>query len=147
VVDAEEAANREKLASSLKAFGDDFDTEITRADLAFHGLAGRSQADVLEKARERWQVFREFAKYPGLIASVDVTDALPDPFQIAGGSPPVLVLPAGLIHTSTQSRSGQFIATQPFAEGKFRARAESGVQFGGSPVSVRAMSSLRQEVI
>jgi signal transduction histidine kinase len=84
-------------------------------------------------------MFRELAKYPGLIASVDVTEALPDPFQIAGGSPPVLVLPAGLIHTSTQPHPGQFIATQPFADGKFRARAESSVQFGGSPVSVRAV--------
>ena len=137
VVDAEEATNRENLASSLKAFGDDFDTQITRADLALRGLAGRSSSDVLEKARERWQMFRELAKYPGLIASVDVTEALPDPFQIAG-SPPVLVLPAGLIHTSTRPHPGQFIATQPFADGKFRARAESGVQFGGSPVSVRA---------
>jgi hypothetical protein len=139
VVDAEGATNREKLASSLKAFGDDFDTQITRADLALRGLAGRSSADVLEKARERWQMFRELAKYPGLIASVDVTEALPDSFQIVGGSPPILVLPAGLIHTSTQPHPGQFIAAQPFAEGKFRARAESGVQFGGSPVSVRAV--------
>lgn len=139
VVHAEEATNREKLASSLKAFGDDFDTEITRVDLAFRGLAGRSQADVIEKARERWQTFRELAKYPGLIASVDVTEALPDPFQIAGGSPPVLVLPAGLIHTSTQSQPGQFITAQPFAERKFHTRTEFGVQFGGSPVSVRAV--------
>ncbi|HKE22600.1 MAG TPA: HAMP domain-containing sensor histidine kinase [Bryobacteraceae bacterium] len=138
VVDAEETTNREKLASSLKAFADDFDTEITRADLAFRGLTGHSQVDVLEKARERWQTFRELAKYPRLIASVDVTEALPDPFQISG-SPPVLVLPAGLIHTSTRPHPGQFIAAQPFAEGRFRTRAESGVQFGGSPVSVRAV--------
>jgi signal transduction histidine kinase len=136
VVDAEEKTNREKLASSLKAFGDDFDTEITRADVAFRGLTGRSQAEVLEQARERWQTFRELAKYPGLIASVDVTEALPDPFQIAG-SPPVLVLPAGLIHTS--AHPGQFITTQPFVEGKLRARAESGLQFGGSPISLRAI--------
>lgn len=139
VVDVEETTNREKLASSLKAFGDDFDTEIARADLCFRGLAGRSQADVLEKARERWQMFRELAKYPGLIASVHVTEALPDPFQIAGGSPPVLVSPAGLIHTSTQPHPGQFIAAQPFMKGKFHTRTESGVQFGGSPVSVRAV--------
>jgi signal transduction histidine kinase len=139
VVDAEEATNREKLASSLKAFGDDFDTEITRAGLALRGLAGRSSADVLDKERERWQMFRELAKYPGLIASVDVTEALPDPFQIAPGSPPVLVLPAGLIHTNTRPHPGQFIAAQPFAEGKFHTRVESGVQFGGSPVSVRVV--------
>src|SRR6516164_1695846 len=133
VVDAEEATNRENLASSLKAFGDDFDTQITRADLALRGLAGGSATDILEKARERWQMFRELAKYPGLIASVDVTEALPDPFQIAG-SPPVLALPAGLIHTSTRPHPGQFIATQPFADGTFPARPESGLQFGGSPV-------------
>jgi signal transduction histidine kinase len=138
VVDAEEATNREKLASSLKAFGDDFDTQITRADLALRGLAGGSATDILEKARERWQMFRELAKYPGLIASVDVTEALPDPFQIAG-SPPVLALPAGLIHTSTRPHPGQFIATQPFADGILRARAKSGLQFGGSPASVRAV--------
>jgi signal transduction histidine kinase len=139
VIDAEEATNRERLAASLKAFGDDFDTEATRADLALRGLAGRSQADVLEKARERWQMFRELAKYPGLIVSVDVTEALPDPFKIAAGSPPVLMLPAGLIPTSTRPHPGQFIATQPFAQGKFRAGAESGVQFGDSPVSVRVV--------
>ena len=138
VVDVEEATNREKLASSLKAFGDDFDTEITRADVVFRGLAGRSQADVFEKARERWKMFLELAKYPGLIASVEVTEALPDPFQIAAGSPPVLVLPAGLIRTSTRPHPEPFIAAQPFAEGNFRARTESGVQFGGSPISVRA---------
>jgi signal transduction histidine kinase len=139
VVDAEEAANREKLASSLHAFGDDFDTQITRADLVFRGLAGRSQADILEKARERWQMFRELAKYPGLIGSVDVTEALPNPFQIADGSTPVLVLPAALIHSSTQPHLGQFIAAQPFAEGMFRAQTEPGLQFGGSPISVQVV--------
>src|SRR5215469_14490286 len=61
VVDAEETTNREKLASSLKAFGDDFDTEITRADLALRGLAGRSSADVLEKARGRLEMLRKVA--------------------------------------------------------------------------------------
>src|SRR6516165_38963 len=71
VVDVEEATNREKLASSLKAFGAEFHTEITRADVDFRGLAGRSQADVFEKARERWKMFLELAKYPGLIASVE----------------------------------------------------------------------------
>jgi signal transduction histidine kinase len=138
VVDAEDATNREQLASSLKAFADDLDTEITRADLAFRGLAGRSQADVLQKARERWHTFRQLAQYPGLIASVDVVELLADPFQIAG-SPPAVVLPAGLIDSSAQPDPGKFISTQPFAQGTFHAQTESGVQFSGAPVSVRAV--------
>ena len=138
VVDAEEATNREKLAASLKAFGDDFDTEITRADLALAGLASRSSADVLEKARERLQMFRELSKYPGLIASVDVTEAVPDPFQIAAGPPPVLALPAGFIQTSG---AGQYLAAQPFAEREphFRAGSAAGMQTAGSPITVRVV--------
>ena len=141
VVDVEETTNREKLASSLKAFGDDFDTEVTRADLALAGLAGRSSADVLEKARERLHIFRELSKYPGLIASVEVTEELPDPFRVAAGPPPVLVLPAGFIQTSTRSRPGQYLAVQPFASGapNVRAATGAGMQFGGSPVTVRAV--------
>src|SRR5215469_15874498 len=78
VADVEERTNRERLESSLKGFGDDFDTEITRAHLVLAGLAGRSAADVLENARERLKMFWDFARYPGLIASVDVREGPAD---------------------------------------------------------------------
>src|SRR5215831_8404570 len=87
VVDAEERTNRERLEAALKAFGDDFDIEITRADLAFAALTGISSTDVLQNARDRLKMFRDFAEYPGLIASVDVSESLPNPFDIAAGPP------------------------------------------------------------
>src|SRR5215469_4963650 len=80
VAEVEERTNRERLEASLKGFGDDFDTEITRADLALAGLAGRSPADVLEKAHERLKMFQALSKYPGLVASVEVTEGLPSAF-------------------------------------------------------------------
>ena len=45
VADAEERMNREKLESSVKAFGDDFDAEITRAGLALSALTANSSLD------------------------------------------------------------------------------------------------------
>src|SRR6516162_1135943 len=109
VADVEERTNRERMEASLKGFGDDFDTEITRADLALTGLAGQSPADVLEKAQERLRMFRNLAEYPGLIASIDVREGLPAPFDIAAGPPPVLAVPAGLIQTNAQLVGGEYL--------------------------------------
>jgi signal transduction histidine kinase len=142
VADAEERTNREKLETSLKGFRDDFDTEITRADLALAGLAGSSPEDVLEKARERLKIYRDLAEYPGLIASVEVSEGLPNPFEIAGGAAPVLAVAAGLIPT-TRAAGGQYrgnyVALQPFAGvgPNLRARTGARPQFGGPPITVR----------
>jgi signal transduction histidine kinase len=138
VADVEERTNRERLEASVKGFGDDFDTEITRANLTFAGLAGRSPADVLGRARERLKIFRDFAKYPGLIASVDVREGPADPFEIATGPPPVLVVPAGFIQTNAGPGAGQYLAVQPFVGGtSFHKRA--GMQFAGPPLAVRVI--------
>src|SRR5215472_6521010 len=114
VAEVEERTNRDRLEASLKGFGNDFDAEITRADFALAGLAGQSPADVLERARERLKMFRDFAKYPGLIASVDVREGPRDPFNIAAGPPPALVVPAGFLQTGMRRGAGQFLAAQPF---------------------------------
>jgi signal transduction histidine kinase len=139
VVEAEETTTREKLAASLNEFGDDFDTEITRADLALAGLTGRSPADVLEKARERLQMFQDLSKYPGLVASVEVTEGLPNAFRISAGPPAVLVLPARSIEMTNRPQTGQYLAAQPFAEGNFRAPTRTDMEIAGSPITVRAV--------
>jgi signal transduction histidine kinase len=141
VASAEEKTNHEKLEASLQAFGDDFDTEITRADRALLGLAGDSSADVLEKARVRLHMLRESSRYPGLIASVDVREALPDPFDIDAGPPPVLLLPAGFMPTATRPGAGQYLAVQPFAgEGTgLRITTGAGVHYGGAPLTLRVV--------
>src|SRR5262245_8392973 len=69
VAAAEAKGNREKLEAALKKFADDFDTEITRVQMTFAGLAGTSTADVLQKAADRLQEFRRLSAYPGLIAA------------------------------------------------------------------------------
>ena len=140
VAGAEERTNRERLEASLKGFGDDFDTEITRAYLALAGFAGRSPADVLEKASERLKMFRDFAKYPGLIASVDVSEGPADPFDIVAGPPPVLVVPAGFIQTNAGPGAGQSLAVQPFVGGmSLHKGAGAGMQFAGPPLAVRVI--------
>ena len=141
VADAEERTNRERLEASLKAFGDDFDTEITRADLAFAALTGISSADVLQKARERLKVFRDFAEYPGLIASVDVREGLPNPFDIAAGPPPVLAVAGGFIQTNARLGAGQYLARQPFAGGRTSPHMGigAGMQSSSSPITVRVL--------
>ena len=141
VADVEERTNRERMEASLKGFGDDFDTEITRADLALAGLAGRSPADVLEKARERLKMFRGFAKYPGLIATVEVRGGPAHPFDIAAGPPPVLAVPAGFIQTSAGPGAGQYLAVQPFVGGTtgLHKGAGTGMQFAGPPLAVRVI--------
>lgn len=139
VADAEERTNRERLEASLKAFGDDFDTEITRADLTFFGVTGSASTGVVQKAQKRLGMFRDFAKYPGLIASVDVREGLPNPFDIEAGPPPVLVVPAGFIQTSNRPDGGQYLAVQPFVGGGTNLHVETGarMQPGGSRRTVR----------
>jgi signal transduction histidine kinase len=140
VADVEERTNRERMEASLKGFGDDFDTEITRADLALAGLAGRSPADVLEKARERLKMFRGFAKYPGLIATVEVREGRADPFDITAGPPPVLVVPVGFIQTNAGPGAGQYLAVQPFVGGTgLHKGVGAGMQFAGPPLAVRVI--------
>lgn len=141
VADAEEKTNRESLEASLRAVGDDFDTEITRANLAFAGLAGRSPADILDKARKRLKIFRDFAEYPGLIASVDVSEGRPAPFDIAAGPPPILVAPAGFVQTRTRVGAGQYLAVQPFVAGGTNPTigTGAGIQSGGLRPTVRVV--------
>ena len=141
VADAEERTNRQSLEASLKAFADDFDTEITRAELAFAGLTGAASADVLEKARERLKMFRNSAEFPRLIASVDVREDLRNPFDIVVGPPPALTVPAGLIQTTNRPGNGPYLAVQPFGGGgtNLRIGTGSGIQTGGSRPMVQVV--------
>jgi signal transduction histidine kinase len=138
VAKAEAQTNREKLAGSLKGFASDFDTEITRAHLAFAGLAGPSPTEVRQKAEERLQVFKNLSEYPGLIASVDVGEGLPDPFTIDVGPPPVLVVPARVGHASGEPGAGQYLAVQPlFGTGaQVQVGTGAGMRFGGVPLRI-----------
>jgi signal transduction histidine kinase len=140
VAKAEAQTNREKLAGSLKGFASDFDTEITRAHLAFAGLAGPSPTEVRQKAEERLQVFRNLSEYSGLIASVDVGEGLPDPFTIDAGPPPVLVVAAG-VGPSGEPGAGQYLAVQPLlgTGGQFQVSTGAGMRFGGVPLRIRVV--------
>jgi signal transduction histidine kinase len=141
VAAAEEKTNRENLDGALKKFADDFDTEITRVHLAFAGLAGTSNADLLQMARQRLETFRQLSEYPRLIASVGLAGGLPDPFSIDPGPPPALVVPATVMQGARESAAGQYLAVQPFAETgpPFRAGTGAGMQFGGTPLRLRVL--------
>jgi signal transduction histidine kinase len=90
VAEVEEQTSRQRLESSLQAFADDFDTEITRVHFAFAGVVVQSAVDVLGKARERLQVFKAQSAYPALVRSVDLEEGVPDPNNIDRGPPPSL---------------------------------------------------------
>jgi signal transduction histidine kinase len=139
VAAAEAKANHEKLATALKKVADDFDTEITRAHLTFAGLAGTSTADLLQKATERLQEFRRLSEYPGLIAAIDVTEGLPDPFTIDLGPPPAFVVPVSVIDARGESAAGRYLAMQPFVETgpQLRAGTGAGIRFGDAPFRLR----------
>jgi hypothetical protein len=136
---AEAKGNHEKLEAALKKFADDFDTEITRAHLTFAGLAGASTPDVLEKATERLQEFRRLSPYPGLIAAMDVTEGLPDPFTVDPGPPPALVVPVAVTQAASESAPGQYLAVQPFVKRgpQLRVRTGAGIGFRGALVRLR----------
>jgi signal transduction histidine kinase len=141
VATAEAKTNREKLAEALKKTADDFDTEITRAHLTFAGLADMSTATILQKAAERLQEFRRLSEYPGLIATIEVTEGLPDPFTIDPGPPPAFLVPVAVMDARGASVAGRYLAMQPFVEtGKqLRAGTGAGMRFGGAPLRLRVV--------
>jgi signal transduction histidine kinase len=109
VAEVEAKTSREKLDTSLKAFGDDFDTEITRVHLLFAGLDGQTPADVLQKAQGRLMAFRRLSSYPTLIASVAAEGALPPPFLIDPGPPPALTVPTIFARAITRKSGTPFL--------------------------------------
>jgi len=139
VAAAEEKNNREKLVSSLKRFADDFDTEITRAHLAFDGFVGTSAGDVLQQAADRLREFRRLAEYPGLIASVEIGAGLSDPFRIDPGPPPVLGLAATVLSARGESAAGQYLVVQPRVEttSPLRVGTSARMRLGGAPLRLQ----------
>jgi signal transduction histidine kinase len=114
VAEVEARVSREKLATSLKLFANDFDTEITRAYLAFTGLSGRSVPDVLEQARARQRLLTEVSSFPGLVGSVDAQEGIPNPYDVDPGPPPGFDVPAIWEQPSGASPGTQAFAVQPF---------------------------------
>jgi signal transduction histidine kinase len=141
VAAAEAKTNHEKLVAELKKVADDFDTEITRAQLTFAGFAGTSTADVLAKAADRLQEFRRLSDHPGLIAATEVTEGLPDPFTIDPGPPPAFVVPVAVMDARGASVEGRYLAMQPFVEtgSQIRAGTGLGMRFGGAPLRLRVV--------
>jgi hypothetical protein len=117
VSEVEKAASRQRIEMSLRAFGDAFDTEITRAYVAFIGVTTQSSrherldlgsqrfvrewaSDAFRQAHGRLQVFREVSSHSVLIRSVEVEDAIPDfhqPYTVDPGPPPSFAVPTGFV--------------------------------------------------
>jgi signal transduction histidine kinase len=91
--------------------------------MAFQGLYGSSIGDVRQEAAGRLQEFRQASEFPGLIASIEVSDGMADPFHVDAGPPPALTVPAAV------AREGG--ATERFFF------ASTGVPLGSAPVRVR----------
>jgi signal transduction histidine kinase len=140
VAEVEAQTSRQKLDASLKAFADDFDTEITRTNLAFIGLVAQSRSDVLSKARERLHVFQELSDYPALIGSIDVEEGLPDPYTINPGPPPSLTVPAFVREANSskrRSKPGASFSLQLATGMRFETGTGVGMQLGSIPLRIR----------
>ena len=145
IANVEAKTSQEKFEASLNAFANDFDTEITRAHLLFAGLDGKTQSDVLQKARERLLMFRKLSSYPAMIASVKIEEALPAPYMIDSG-PPLAILVPTIFGPPITGKTGRQLPFQ--VAGAFAARAAGGFQVGtaagmrfmvGVPLQIRVV--------
>jgi signal transduction histidine kinase len=138
VASVQQKTSRDTLEEAVQGFADDVDTEITRAQLLFLGMSGASRSDVLQSARERWQLFKELSPYPGLIAAVDVDESVPDGHVIAAAPSIALVVPASLTSTTNGSFAGH---GQPssggLSESGFHVGTGTGVHAERAAVNVR----------
>ncbi len=142
VAEVEAQTSRQKLDAALKAFGNDFDIAITRANLSFSGLFAESAADLRKKAQERLSLYRQLSDDPALIQSLEIEESTQRPYPTDAMPPFALMVPAFVGPMPKPGKPGRyggvsFAIQESGSTIRTQRGARIGVRFDGVPLRIR----------